>query len=74
MMAVPIVTDPAFEHGTPSLLFGGSYLFSGPARHYDLSVDGERFLMIKDDSSGGESEANEIHIVHNWFEELKALR
>ena len=32
-----------------------------------MAADGQRFLMIKDEASG----PNEIHVVLNWFEELK---
>ena len=38
-------------------------------RAYDVTPDGQRFLMIKEDAS---SESNEIHVVLNWFEELRA--
>lgn len=38
---------------------------------YDISPDGERFLMIKEESEG--SSSPEIHVVLNWFEELKRL-
>ena len=34
---------------------------------YDVSVDGEQFLMVKQDEAG----AGELTIVLNWFEELK---
>ena len=37
---------------------------------YDITADGQRFLMIK----GSEQQApNQINIVLNWFEELKRL-
>jgi len=70
MVAVPIVTDAGFEFGTPSVLFEGSYL-SGATRHYDVAADGQRFLMIKAEASSEESAPNEIHVVLNWFEELR---
>jgi hypothetical protein len=37
--------------------------------NYDVSPDGQRFLMLK----GGEEQqaATQIHVVLNWFEELK---
>jgi hypothetical protein len=39
------------------------------APNYDVSPDGQRFLMLK----GGEQEAApaQINVVLNWFEELK---
>jgi len=70
MMGVPIETKPAFEAGTPRLLFEGVYargflpLFS----NYDVDSEG-RFLMVKE----GEQGPRQIHVVLNWFEELKRL-
>ncbi len=38
----------------------------GNERNYDVSADGQRFLMVLDTSAG------ELHVVINWFEELKS--
>ena len=35
---------------------------------YDVSADGQHFLMVK---GGQEQAASQINIVQNWFEELK---
>ncbi len=76
MLAVDIATQPTFRGGRPRLLFEGPYEMD-PARdfgsatpNYDVSLDGERFLMV----TGGDSEASSLSItvVLNWFEELKA--
>ena len=73
-MAVSVTTSPSFSAGKPKLLFDGPYLLSGPGRNYDLSSDGQRFLMIKLASGSGELDAQpEIVVVLNWFEELKRL-
>jgi hypothetical protein len=37
---------------------------------YDVSPDGQRFLMIKETDVGG---GQQINLVLNWFEELKRL-
>ena len=42
--------------------------FVGTIGSYDVSSDGQRFVMVKDDSSSGR-----LSIVINWFEELKRL-
>jgi len=61
--------------GTPEDLFPYTY-FVGPftQRRYDMTPDGERFLMI---GRGGVSEdapgASQIVVVLDWFEELKRL-
>jgi len=69
MMAVEITTEPAFTPGKPKLLFEGRYLRLGPRAEYDVTPDGERFLMIKE----REVQVNQINMILNWFEELKRL-
>ena len=71
MMAVSIQTEPTFRAGRPEVLFEGSYRATPvPAgmQYYDISPDGQRFLMIK-----RERELAQINVVLNWFEELKRL-
>jgi serine/threonine-protein kinase len=71
MMVVDITTEPTFAQGKPKLLFEGDYLRYGPRAFYDVSPDGQRFLMIK---LGEQALAvTQIHVVLNWFEELKRL-
>lgn len=80
MMMVPVKTEPEFEAGKPVVLFEGSYLV-GPAagRQYDITPDGERFVMIAfgrttgKEEEGGITRNREIVIVENWFEEIKRL-
>jgi hypothetical protein len=81
MMAVSVETGPALKAGIPEVLFEESYY--GPSmdgRNYDISPDGQRFLMIiqgraaKEDAQAGEmSPRREIIVVENWFEEIKRL-
>ena len=71
MMAVDIRTEPTFTHGTPQLLFEGQYRFYGPRAVYDVTSDGQRFLMIRE--SEEESTATQLNVVLNWFEELNSL-
>ena len=67
MMAVDIAAGPTFSAGKPRLVFQGQY-HTGDRPDYDVTPDGQRFLMIKD---GGEESAGQINVVLNWFEELK---
>ena len=71
MMAVEINTQPAFSAGTPKILFQGQYLtlstISTP--NYDVSSDGQRFLMLK--ATEQDTRRRQINVVLNWFEELK---
>ncbi len=71
MMAVDITTEPTFTHGKPKLLFEGRYVRAGFRSAYDVTPDGQRFLMIKE--SEQESTVTQLNIVLNWFEELKRL-
>ena len=71
MMAVPIAAQPTFSAGKPTMLFEGDYLaspFPATGVTYDVSRDGQRFLMVKEEAS-----ATQINVVVNWFEELKRL-
>ena len=47
-MAVPVATTPAFSAGTPQLLFEGPFRMDGPFRAYDVTPDGQRFLMVRE--------------------------
>jgi len=68
--AVAVNTKPTFSIGAPKALFRGNYV--GPAMNsgasWDISPDGKRFLMLKEDAGGG---PRKINVVLNWFEELK---
>jgi serine/threonine-protein kinase len=71
MMAVDIDTHPAFAAGKPRQLFEGDYVLNYfPAPYYDVSSDGQRFLMLKP-SEQEQSALTHINVVLNWFEELK---
>ena len=73
MMAVDIATQPSFTAGKPHMLFEGHYVPPpGTTPNYDVSPDGQRFLMIKS-SEAGEAAPAQINVVMNWFEELKRL-
>ncbi len=70
MMAVEITTEPSFSAVTPRLLFEGPYdPPAGTRANYDVSPDGQRFLMIK--ATEQEATSPQINVVLNWFEELK---
>ncbi len=71
MMAVDIVAQPSLSVGKPRVLFEGQYEPTLLATaNYDVSPDGQRFLMLK--ASAGKDEApTQINVVLNWFEELK---
>jgi Tol biopolymer transport system component len=71
IMAVEVDTKSGFSPGTPRMLFEGAYLPT-PAvlPDYDVSPDGQRFLMLKPVETQT-SAPTQINVVLNWFEELK---
>jgi serine/threonine-protein kinase len=78
VMTVPIQTTTAFSNGTPARLLEAKY-FHGvqQSRSYDVSRDGQRFLLIKDvpataaDGRTTTETPASMVVVVNWFEELK---
>jgi serine/threonine-protein kinase len=71
MMAVDVTTEPAFSASKPRILFEGVYVPTPRSfPDYDVSPDGQRFLMLKP-SEQDQTSATQINVVLNWFEELK---
>jgi serine/threonine-protein kinase len=70
LMAVSIQTTPVLTIGTPTRLFGGGYFSELNLATYDVSPDGQRFLMIKEETSAA-GLAPRIIVVENWFDELE---
>jgi len=73
MMVVGIKAEPTtITAGSPEVLFTGRYTSGLPVANYDISPDGQRFLMIKA-AEEEEGQQGQINVVINWFEELKRL-
>lgn len=69
MMTVPVEGQATFSAGTPRALFEGQYLrVSWEQANYDVSADGQRFLMISGPPSTSQTQ---LYLVVNWFDELK---
>ena len=66
MMAVSVTVGagPSFTAGAPERLFGGPF-----ERLYDVSRQGDRFLMIKRSEASNQPQLN---VVLNWAQELKS--
>jgi serine/threonine protein kinase len=80
MMAVAVTTAPVFSAGKPQMLWSGDYTFGLSSScgikgvtttSYDVSRDGQRFLMIKDRDS--KLYATKVRVVLNWQEELTRI-
>jgi len=72
MVAVPVLPGPEFETGPQQVLFSVSaYRSDFFHAAYDVTADGQRFVMIRVSESGSFDE--ELVVVENWYEELKRL-
>ena len=72
VMVVAVDGEDAFSAGPPQELFADTYYFSGATiPNWDISSDGQRFLMLESVLSA--SQQTTIGFVENWFEELRRL-
>jgi Tol biopolymer transport system component len=73
MMVVDISTQTGFAASTPRMLFEGPYEQPPvPLHNFDVSPDGQHFLMLKAVEQE-QTAPTQIIVVLNWFEELKRL-
>jgi serine/threonine-protein kinase len=77
MMVVTVTTTPDFRASTPRVLWKGQYsrglgsscgMPGVASSNYDVTADGQRFLMVRDDD---DVTATRIVVVLNWVEDLK---
>ena len=75
LVAVPVRGAGAtFTPGNPEVLFEAQGYFTRPGgRTYDVSPDGERFLLIKTGTTDDTGARNDIILVENWHQELERL-
>ena len=72
LTAVPVDTsEPAISIGSPAKVFDTKYAEPNPSRHYDVSADGQRFLMLKATTGDPNATPVSMVLVEHWFEELK---
>ena len=68
MLVVATETDPAFRADRPRELFRGMFaLDSFGNANYDVSADGQRFIMVQSKETGDAA----LRVVLNWFTELE---
>ena len=72
---VPVEASGAiWNAGTPMKLLEGRYsIVGGGGRSYDVSPDGQRFLMIKAPGTDAGAAPPALIVVQHWDEELKRL-
>ena len=69
LMSVAVEPDPPWTPGETTVLFDDPYvadILNLGWPNYDVSRDGQRFLMIRPEDSA----TKEVVVVTNWFEEL----
>jgi hypothetical protein len=75
-MRVGVEQGRSWEATSPTKLLEGRY-FTGagtnPGRTYDVSADGQRFLMIKPVGASEQADASSLVVVQHWDQELKRL-
>jgi serine/threonine-protein kinase len=75
LMRVPVTIGSTFVPGTPQKIVGAGYVLripgQGAGRMYDVSSDGQRFLMLKEGHTANERPAPaRMILVQDWFEEV----
>jgi len=72
--AVAIDTAGAgFRAGPPTTLVRTAYAAPGPWRTYDVSPDGQRFLVMKQDRTPQDATPPGFVVVQHWLDELRRL-
>jgi serine/threonine-protein kinase len=70
LVAVEVQSTPTFSLGrSRALFFAGAYFSFARVAQYAVAPDDRRFLMIRQVAGGA---PEELIVVDNWFEELKA--
>ena len=64
--------DSAWLIARPSFPFPTAALVSPLTSAYDVTPDGQRFIMVRDRGSGDEARPAPVILVENWLEEIKA--
>jgi serine/threonine-protein kinase len=62
--------EPTIEFGPPRVVFVADEFVDTPGKSFDVSSDGERLYYVRRTAI---PQRTKIHVVVNWFEELKRL-
>ena len=73
MMSVTYtIVEDSFQLGRPRELFQGRFRI-GPLQFYDVSPDGERFVMVQSVTEENAVDTNNPVVVLNWLDEVERL-
>jgi serine/threonine-protein kinase len=70
LLAVPVQTSPSMAIGEPVGLFSTNHYASWTSRGYDVTADGQRFVLARIPEA---SMPRELRVVFNWFTELERM-
>ena len=73
LVTVPVGSGTTWQAGVPKPLVSGDYFFGGAGATYDVSPDGTRFLMVKNDAEAPAPATVGMIVVQNWTVELRRL-
>jgi hypothetical protein len=71
MMAMSVSAATGLPIGPAHKLFSGRFRPAGWLQNYDVTANGQRFLLVRELDPAPEP-PTELVLVQNWFEELKA--
>jgi serine/threonine-protein kinase len=72
ILRVSVTEEATLSAGSPEVLFAGDYSFAGARPNWDISPDGQSFLLLNQVQEG-EAASTSLVVVENWFEELNRL-
>ena len=68
LVAISVTTGPSFSVGRAEKLFADKSLTRRRGHQYDVSADGQRFVVIE---TLDEPPPPRIQVVQNWFAEFR---
>ena len=74
-MRVPVTREgDSFRAGKPELLFETNVQNTGPNYNYDVSLDGEQFILLqRAEEAEQEQDRSHLTFIFNWFDEVRRL-
>jgi hypothetical protein len=70
VMAVDIASGTAFKYSQPHQLFEGPYEATNPVRSYDITADGQHFILLRIVAEPAQP-VTKLTVVLNFFDELR---
>ena len=71
---IDVTTDPSFTFATEETVAIGTFMSTGYYRSFDVTPDGERFLVVLPaERTEVDTPQPRFIVVQNWFEELRRL-